>query len=113
MFASGRGAGYRKLVRYRRYPTYRRYLPYLDVELEAGRCGGPMVALVAGVLDQLVDGLLVDVESTWRGGLKTNKKFVNGYRYWYGSYRCHICTGILCVKYLSIPVRCQIVRYRR
>jgi hypothetical protein len=33
----------------------------LDVKLEAGWCGGAVLALITRVFDQLVDGLLVDV----------------------------------------------------
>ncbi len=36
----------------------------LDVKLETGRCGGAVLALITRMFDQLVDGLLVDVQRT-------------------------------------------------
>jgi hypothetical protein len=42
---------------------------YLDVKLETGWGGGTVLALITRMFDQLVDGLLVDVQRTGCRGL--------------------------------------------
>ncbi len=41
----------------------------LDVKLETGWSGGAVLALITRMFDQLVDGLLVDVQRTGSRGL--------------------------------------------